>query len=188
MIYGAKELAESFCTVRRNTIQIAEDIPEEKYGFRAAADVRTVGEELAHIACLTWFSQQVHGVDKKTFIAVEDFAGYMGRVATLEKELTTKPQILQALNRNGDMFASFLESLSDSQLAETVGFPAPLQPPQKTRFEMLLGVKEHEMHHRAKLMLMQRLIGLVPHLTKRRAEMQAQRAAAASAGATTARI
>lgn len=34
--YGPKELAESFRTVRKNTIRIAEDIPEEKYGFRAA--------------------------------------------------------------------------------------------------------------------------------------------------------
>ena len=28
--YGAKELAESFQTVRKNTILIAEEIPEEK--------------------------------------------------------------------------------------------------------------------------------------------------------------
>jgi uncharacterized damage-inducible protein DinB len=38
----------------------------------------------------------------------------------------------------------------------------------KSRFEMLLGVKEHEMHHRAQLMLVQRLLGLVPHLTRAR--------------------
>ncbi len=32
-IYGAKQLAASFRTVRQNTIQVAEDIPEEKYSF-----------------------------------------------------------------------------------------------------------------------------------------------------------
>jgi len=31
--YGAKELAESFRTVRKNTIAIAEEIPAEKYDF-----------------------------------------------------------------------------------------------------------------------------------------------------------
>ena len=41
---------------------------------------------------------------------------------------------------------------------------------------MLLGVKEHEMHHRGQLMLVQRLLGQVPHLTRARAAMQAQRA------------
>ena len=45
----------------------------------------------------------------------------------------------------------------------------------KTRFEMLLAVKEHEMHHRAQLFLIQRMIGIVPHLTRERQQrMQAQ--------------
>ena len=43
---------------------------------------------------------------------------------------------------------------------------------------MLLGVKEHEMHHRAQLMLIQRLLGMVPHLTRHREAM----AGAAAAG------
>jgi uncharacterized damage-inducible protein DinB len=43
---------------------------------------------------------------------------------------------------------------------------------------MLLSVKEHEMHHRAKLMVMQRLLGMVPHLTRRRMERQAATAPA----------
>ena len=34
--YGAKERARSFRTVRNNTIEIAEEIPEEKYAFRLA--------------------------------------------------------------------------------------------------------------------------------------------------------
>ena len=48
--YGAKELAAGFRTVRKNTIQIAEEIPENKYEFRAAPETRTIGETLAHIA------------------------------------------------------------------------------------------------------------------------------------------
>ncbi len=38
--YGGKELAESFRTVRKNTIVVAEEVPEEKYGFRAFAEGR----------------------------------------------------------------------------------------------------------------------------------------------------
>jgi uncharacterized damage-inducible protein DinB len=33
---------------------------------------------------------------------------------------------------------------------------------------MLLGVKEHEMHHRGQLMLIERLLAITPHLTRRR--------------------
>ena len=43
-----------------------------------------------------------------------------------------------------------------------------VQPPFKSRFEMLLGAKEHEMHHRGQLMLIERIIGIVPHLTRER--------------------
>ena len=104
----------------------------------------------------------------------------MARVGALEKELTTKAQIVDALKKYGEEFGSFLGGLTDDQLRETVSFPPPMEPSEKTRFEMLLGAKEHEMHHRAKLMLVQRLIGQVPHLTKRRMERMAQMAPAAA--------
>ena len=78
------------------------------------------------------------------------------------------------------MAAAFLESLTDEQLAEHVHFPAGLMPPTKSRFEMLLGAKEHEMHHRGQLMIIQRLLGITPHLTRKRQEVMAARAAAAA--------
>ena len=34
--YGAKDLADSFRTVRKNTILVAEEIPEDRYGFQRA--------------------------------------------------------------------------------------------------------------------------------------------------------
>src|SRR5262245_37610126 len=129
--YGGKEMAEAFRTVRRNTIQIAEDIPDDKYGYRATPDVQTVAEELAHVAAATWWHRQAHAIDKKTFIGFEDFAAYMGKSSEIEKSLTTKTQILEALRRSGDEFAQFLESLSPEQLAETVSFPPPVQPSKR---------------------------------------------------------
>src|SRR5437870_1410065 len=61
---------------------------------------------------------------------------------------------------------------------ERVQYPAGMSPASKTRFEMLMGVKEHEMHHRAQLMLIERLVGIVPHLTR---QMQERMAAIAKA-------
>jgi uncharacterized damage-inducible protein DinB len=77
------------------------------------------------------------------------------------------------LRSGGEEFASWLETLSDETLAERVYFPEGAQPPSKTRFEMLLSPKEHEMHHRAQLMLVERMLGIVPHLTR---EQQARMA------------
>ena len=58
-----------------------------------------------------------------------------------------------------------MEKLPESRAAEMVSRGAA---GDKTRFEMLIGAKEHEMHHRAQLMVIERLIGIVPHLTRNR--------------------
>ena len=47
----------------------------------------------------------------------------------------------------------------------------------KTLVHIALGPKEHEMHHRAQLMTMQRMIGQVPHLTRQMQERMAHMAA-----------
>ena len=44
--YGGKELADSFRTVRKNTLITAEEMPEEHYNFKAAPEVRTVAAML----------------------------------------------------------------------------------------------------------------------------------------------
>ena len=93
---------------------------------------------------------------------------YIGAATAYGATLTTKAAVLKALEADGQKFASWLESLPDATLAEIVSFPDPANHPAKTRFEMLLGVKEHEMHHRAQLMLLERHLGITPHLTRAR--------------------
>ena len=176
--YGAKDMATAFRTVRQNTIQTAQDIPDDKYGFTAAEGCMTVAATLAHVAASTNFHHALHGVDKKTQVSMEDFGAYMGQAKQIETSLTTKAAIVEALTTRGEQFATWLESLTDEQLGEHVHFPPGLMPPSKSRFEMLLGAKEHEMHHRGQLMVIQRLLGITPHLTRKRQEAMAARAAA----------
>jgi uncharacterized damage-inducible protein DinB len=179
--YGSSHLADAFRTVRRNTIQTATDIPEDKYGTAAAEGGMTVAAMLAHIAASTNFHHMLHGIDGKSQVTMEDFGGYMSQARQIEASLTTKAAIIDALTTRGDQFAAWLETLTEEQLGQHVHFPAGLQPPSKSRFEMLLGAKEHEMHHRAQLMVIQRMLGITPHLTRRRQEQMAARAAAAQA-------
>ncbi|HEY2016906.1 MAG TPA: DinB family protein [Bryobacteraceae bacterium] len=168
--YDAKDMAASFRTVRANTIKIAEEIPEEQYNFRPAEGTRSVAETLAHIAVTPRFPQRLHA-ERPTNIDFATFMAAMQRQIAEEGELKTKAQILDALKTGGDSFAGWLETLTDETLAEPVQFPAGMQPPSKSRFEMLLAAKEHEMHHRGQLMVVERLIGIVPHLTR---DMQAR--------------
>lgn len=176
--YGAKELAEGFRTVRRNTVQVAADIPEDKYDFRAAEGTMSVREMLAHLATATYWAEQLHFVEGKTGVTMEDFMRYRTEGQAAADRLTSKADIIAALESRGEQFAAKLENITEAELAEHVSFPAPIKPPSKSRMEMLLSVKEHEMHHRGQLMLVQRLLGQVPHLTRvRQAQGQAQAAA-----------
>ena len=162
--YGATHLAESWRTVRKNTIQVAQDIPDDKYSFRGSADTMSVAEALAHIASSTHWAEQCHFVDKKNSVSMEDFGKWMGEIGKVSAGLTSKAAIIDALTTKGDAFAKGLEGMTEAQLGEMVGLPNA----SKSRFEMLLGVKEHEMHHRAQLFLIERMIGIVPHLTRAR--------------------
>jgi uncharacterized damage-inducible protein DinB len=180
--YGAKDLAASFRQVRGNTIQIAEDIPESQYAFKAAPDTRSVGQTLVHIALSPGFQTHVH-MNRITDLKTVNFPELVQHAMAEEAKPRTKAEIVALLKTEGEKMASYLEGLPDAFLAETVLMPPGMQPATKTRFEMLLSAKEHEMHHRGQLMVAQRMIGLVPHLTRQMQERFAARAAAAQAAA-----
>ena len=163
--YGAKQLAESFRTVRKNTITIAEEIPEEQYGFQPAPDTRTVGELLAHIALSPNIQYQIHGQERRTSLAGFDFPAAMRRMHAEEKAPRSKDQTLPMLQSAGDQFAGWLDGLTESFLGEQVE-ARPGIAISKSRFEMILSAKEHEMHHRGQLMLIERMLGIVPHTTR----------------------
>jgi uncharacterized damage-inducible protein DinB len=133
---------------------------------------------LAHIALSHNFQYQIHATERRTTLVGFDFPSIMKRLAAEEKEPRTKDQILDMLRTSGEKWAAFLQGLTEDLLAEQVQMPPGMTPPSKSRFEMILSVKEHEMHHRGQLMLIERLLGVVPHLTR---EMQSRLAGAAAA-------
>jgi len=168
--YGGKELAESFRTVRNNTLAIAEDIPEDKYNFRPMPDSRSVAELLAHIAISNGFQKQVHQENRLTTLAGFDFPSLMKRLSAEEKMPRTKAQLIELLKTEGESWAKWMEGLDDNFLGEVLNMPPGGTPPSRTRFDMILSVKEHEMHHRGQLMMIERMLGIVPHLTRRMQE------------------
>jgi uncharacterized damage-inducible protein DinB len=84
------------------------------------------------------------------------------------------------LKDEGEKFATAVEVLSDDFMGQFVSMPPGAAQPGRTRFDMLMSVKEHEMHHRGQLMLIERMLGIKPHLTREQeARMAAMQAAAA---------
>jgi len=174
--YSGKELANGFRTVRKNTVQVAEDIPESQYGHVAAPECKSVGRMLTHIAVAQGFWDEIHRKQRRTTMQGIDFVAMGERAEANESKPRSKAEIIELLRTEGEQFAAWLETLTPEFLAEMVtegdGKTA------RSRFESLLGVKEHEMHHRAQLMLIERQLGIVPHLTRQRQERIAQMRAA----------
>ena len=178
--YGAKELANSFRTVRKNTIQTAEDIPEDQYGFTPTEGTRSIARALVHIALSPQLHLEIHAGERRTSFEGLDFPALMKRLGEEEARDRTKVQLIDLLKTEGETWASFLEGVSEDFLAEAFTMPPGATPATKSRLEMLLSIKEHEMHHRAQLMVAQRLLGIVPHLTRLRQEHAAQAQPASS--------
>ena len=147
------------------------------YGHRVTPDSRSVTETLLHIASAPQIVYRIHGAERLS--SIEDFQlfGTILKESPIHEKLPySKAQIVNLLRTEGEKWAEFVERISQSQADELVTMPNGA--PSKSRFEMLQGTKEHEMHHRAQLMTIERMLGLTPHLTRgmqeRMAQMQAQ--------------
>ena len=176
--YGSIELAHSFRTVRHNTIQTAEDIPADQYGFAPAQGTKTVAQTLVHIALSPQLQLTIHAKAPRTSFEGFDFPAFIQQLTEEEAKDRTKAQVIELLTTEGERWANFLEGVTEDFLAEPFGMPPGATPASKSRFEMLLSVKEHEMHHRGQLAVSQRLLGIVPHLTRLREAHMAELKAA----------
>lgn len=175
-IYDGKDFARQFRVVRNNTLQIAEDIPESKYNFVPASNCRTVAALLTHIAVTPRLWYEIHGKQRVRTLEGFDFMTLFNGVKAEEAKTRNKAEIIDLLRDEGEKFTGWLATLTPEYLAETVTVAD--SSGTKSRFEQLLGAKEHEMHHRGQLMLIERQLGIVPHLTRQAEERMAQTAAA----------
>ena len=172
--YGAKDIAASFRVVRNNPLKIAEEIPEDKYSFRPAEGSRTIAQTLIHISNVHKFAVAIHRDNVLSTMEGFDFPAFIGPMIASEQEPLTKAQIIARLTAAGEEFEGWVKTLPEDFLAQSVTMPPGGSPPSRTRFDMLISVKEHEMHHRGQLMLVERMIGITPHLTR---NAEARRAA-----------
>src|SRR5688572_11381673 len=127
--YGAAELAASFRTVRNNTIKAAEDIPESQYGFKAAAETRTVEKILTHIALVSHgFSYKFHVVERRKSFDGIDFSAQFAKYMEEEARPRTKAEVIALLKETGEIWANALEGMSEDFLSETVAMPPGSTP------------------------------------------------------------
>ena len=162
VLYGVRELVDGMRAVRRNTILMAQDIPESAYRFRATPETRSVAETLAHIAWLWTSDVAIHETHRIETVGGFDFVALMATSTPEEKRPRTKAELLELLRVEGDRAVAWIEGLSDDFLAERVALPGDASI---SRFEWLLATKEHEQQHRAQLTVLCRMIGVAPRFT-----------------------
>ncbi|MGO4211721.1 DinB family protein [Terriglobus sp. 2YAB30_2] len=156
-LYGPKQLADSIRAVRRNTVSIAEDVHEDDYLFRPAGDSRSVAEILIHIAFFSNFDYLFHEEKHMTTIEAFDFGKFLRDSESREKRLHTKSKLIELLRASGESWAEWVEFLPERFLTEGV---AQRDGTLKTRFEMILRTKEHELHHLGQLAVIARMLGI----------------------------
>ena len=162
LLYGIPQLVSGVRAVRANTILMAEDIPESRYNYRPSPISRSVAETLIHIAWLWTADRVLHERERLVTLVGFDFPALLRSSAVEEKLPRSKSEIIEYLRTEGEGQAHWVEGLSNGFLAERLQLPGG---DSVSRFEMLLGTKEHEQQHRAQLTVIDRLIGVVPRLT-----------------------
>jgi uncharacterized damage-inducible protein DinB len=121
--YGLKQLIDGIRTVRKNTIQIAEDIPEEQYRYRPTPESRSVAETLVHIALLSQADRRLHGDKRVSSLEGFNFAELIEQSESEEKRPRTKSDIIALLRTGGERHREWLETFPQELLADTVLMP-----------------------------------------------------------------
>jgi len=149
--------------IRRRTHEVTSLVRAENLGWRPEKDALSVGEMLRHI----WVSEE--GVRR---VALEgNFAYYETRIpkglravvgtpGTLEEELASLDRVHRETLAAVKLFP--LERWEEERVNESLRF-------RRKVGVILLGINEHEIHHRAQLMTYLRMLGTpVPEAVARR--------------------
>lgn len=120
MIYcGATGLARSFPHGPQEHHQIAEEIPEDKYGFRPAGDARAHRDHASRPGA--------HSLRRAPHYAGRFlFFGFRGQLQAEAKAPRSKAQILELLRTEGEKFAKALEGYRKRSRASRLSTPKAL--------------------------------------------------------------
>lgn len=157
------EALEEWTGVRRGVIDEVENIPEERFDFRPTDDVRSVAELVRHImevSCMM-VGELTRG---ETDLTRAPFTELVEEHGSWLREVDGKEQLVDALR----------ETLAEgTERLHAVGELHMLAPMRRfdgewgTRMAWLHHGISQEMYHRGQLCTYERLMGLVPALTRR---------------------
>ena len=132
----AKTFSQAFGYVNHKILEMAEDFPEAKYGFRLTKETRSFQEVLIHIASGNVYAAKAGRGEKVNWDELDP------------KNYATKAETVAALRKSIDDATATLNAVPEERFTKTV------QP--------WLSVIEHAAEHYGQLVAYYRASGLVP--------------------------
>lgn len=133
--------------IRDYFIRAAEKMPEENYAFKPSPDVRSFGQQVAHVAD-----------DQYNLCAPAKGETRKAAYREIENTLSKKAELVAALKQAFAYCDGAYDALTDASGAETVKFAGS----NTTRFEMLNWNLWHTWEHYGNAVVYLRIKGLVP--------------------------
>lgn len=153
---------------RRGLIAEVEQIPEDKFDFRATAETRTVAELLQHVVevqkMLIGEACRAEGNLRR-----QSFADHVNEYAP-EAKAVDKNGLLELLRSSMEVCEASIRSNDDLMHGSMGGMDGKPTP----KLKVVNFAMSHEMYHRGQLTVYERLLHLEPALTKQFARMTAQ--------------
>jgi len=143
-------------TVHGKIMALANAIPAEKYSWRPAQGVRSVSEVLMHVAS-EWLFYGPQSVGAKP---PADFGPPQQTLPKLEKDFTTKAQVLDQLAKGWTYYVAQMKAVDASKL--TGRYP----PWNSTLAEAAFGMTGDQHEHSGQLIAYARSVGVQPPWSK----------------------
>lgn len=144
----ANDVKQAYNSVKNNILKSAEKVPEDSYGFKPTADIRSFAEVLDHVADAQMRTCSAVAGDQKS-------ANAAGK--------TSKAEIIAALN---DAFAECdkaYDSLTDANASEVIKTGRG----QRSRLGALAGNVAHDSEQYGIMSVYMRLKGIIPPSSER---------------------
>ena len=151
------DVKRDYRNIRDFFIKAAEKMPEENYAFKPSPDVRSFGQQVAHVAD-----------DQYNLCAPAKGETRQAAYTHIEDTLLKKADLIAALREAFAYCDGAYDALTDASGAETV----KTMKMDMTRFEMLNWNLWHTWEHYGNIVVYLRMKGLVPPTSDRTQRMQ----------------
>ena len=140
-----RSFSELWSNIAACTVEYANAMPEEDYGFQPLPEIRSFGDQMLHIANSDFWIEQ--------YLAPGSGTGEDYTATGLSKDI-----IVGLLSESFENMSLVISRLTDSELETEVStFEG-----NRTRMEVLYMMRDHITHHRGQTVVYLRLKGIAP--------------------------